>query len=201
MRIGNFINFLSRHLFPLAILIVLGLPTQLPAQEPDANYLLSADDLVDFRVFQEQDLDSVVRISGDGNANFPLIGSVKIGGLSIAAAVAALQNRYRDGYLVNPQVSITVRAYAKKRFTVLGQVQKPGSYTIEGSEEITLLQAIGMAGGFTRIADPSKITVKRRAADKETVLKFDAKQMARGANDTFVVIKPGDVITVAESIF
>jgi polysaccharide export outer membrane protein len=201
MRILDFIHFLSRRLRPLAIVIVLGLPSQLPAQEQDANYLLSADDLVDFRVFQEQDLDSVVRISGDGKANFPLIGSVKIGGLSIAAAVTVLQDRYRDGYLVNPQVSITVRAYAKKRFTVLGQVQKPGSYTIEGSEEITLLQAIGMAGGFTRIADPSKITVKRRAGGKESVLKFDAKQMARGANDTFVVIRPGDVITVAESIF
>ena len=201
MRILDFINFVSRRLLPLAFVIVLGLPSQLPAQEQDANYLLSADDLVDFRVFQEQDLDSVVRISGDGKANFPLIGSVKIGGLSIAAAVTVLQDRYRDGYLVNPQVSITVRAYAKKRFTVLGQVQKPGSYTIEGSEEITLLQAIGMAGGFTRIADPSKITVKRRAGGKESVLKFDAKQMARGANDTFVVIRPGDVITVAESIF
>ena len=201
MWIQNVFSCCLHRAFLVAFAILLILPPQLPAQEQDANYLLSPDDLVDFRVFQEQDLDAVVRIAGDGKANFPLIGSIKIGGLSIAAAVAALQDRYRDGYLVNPQVSITVRAYAKKRFTVLGQVQKPGSYTIEGSEEITLLQAIGMAGGFTRIADPSKITVKRRAAGKETVLRFDAKQMARGANDTFVVIKPGDVITVAESIF
>ncbi|MFA7345175.1 MAG: polysaccharide biosynthesis/export family protein [Terrimicrobiaceae bacterium] len=167
----------------------------------DANYRISPDDLIDFRMFQEPDLDSVIRVSGDGKAQFPLVGSVSLGGLSIAEAVNQLQARYRDGYLVNPQVTLTVRSYAKKRFTVLGQVQKPGSYTIEGSEEITLLQAIGMAGGYTRIADPSNITVKRRQNDRETVLKFNAKKMARGDGNTFIVIKPGDVITVSESIF
>lgn len=192
---------LTRFFLLSTILAALACTTPAKAQEVDANYLLSADDLIDFRVFQESDLDAVVRISGDGKANFPLIGSVKLGGLSIADAVNLLQQRYLDGYLVNPQVSITVRAYAKKRFTVLGQVQKPGSYNVEGSEEITLLQAIGMAGGFTRIADPTKVTVKRRQGGKESVVRLDAKKMARGDSDTFFIIRPGDVITVAESIF
>lgn len=192
---------LTRFFLLNTILTALAWTTPVKAQEVDANYLLSADDLIDFRVFQEPDLDAVVRISGDGKANFPLIGSVKLGGLSIADAVNVLQQRYLDGYLVNPQVSITVRAYAKKRFTILGQVQKPGSYNVEGSEEITLLQAIGMAGGFTRIADPTKVTVKRRQGGKESVVRLDAKKMARGDSDTFFIIRPGDVITVAESIF
>jgi len=188
------------RIFLALSLLVLGAPDRAIAQE-DANYRISADDLIDFHVFQEPDLDAVIRVSGDGKAQFPLVGSVSIGGQSIADAVNLLQARYRDGYLVNPQINLTIRAYAKKRFTVLGQVQKPGSYTIEGSEEITLLQAVGMAGGYTRIADPGNITVKRRADGKEAVLKFNAKKMARGTTDTSFIIRPGDVITIAESIF
>ena len=67
-----------------------------------------------------------------------------------------------EGYLTNPQVNLTVRTYARKLFTILGQVQKPGTYPIEGGESVSLLQAIGMAGGYTRIANPSKVILKRR---------------------------------------
>jgi polysaccharide export outer membrane protein len=173
-----------------------------PSDEPAAQeYRLSANDLLDFRVYQEPDMDAVVRISGDGSAAFPLVGNVKIGGKTISEAVAALRAAYLDGYLVNPQVSITVRAYAKKYITILGQVQKPGSYEIQGNEEISLLQAIGMAGGYTRIADAAKITVKRRVKGKETVLDFNAKKMAKGSSDTSFTLLPGDVVTVGETIF
>lgn len=173
--------------------------------EADASatqeYRLSPNDLLDFRVYQEPDMDAVVRISGDGSAAFPLVGNVKIGGKTISEAVATLRAAYLDGYLVNPQVSITVRSYAKKYVTVLGQVQKPGAYEILGNEAISLLQAIGMAGGYTRIADATKITVKRRVKGKETVLDFNAKKMAKGSSDTSFTLLPGDVVTVGETIF
>jgi polysaccharide export outer membrane protein len=178
----------------------------LPAQESapvadSADYRLAPDDLLDFRVFQEPELDAVVRVSGDGQAIFPLVGAVSIGGKSIAEATESIQAAYRDGYLKNPQVSLTVRAYAKKLFTILGQVQKPGSYDMQGSSRVTLLQAIGMAGGYTKIADPGNVTVKRLEDGGESVLKFNAKRMARGDEDTSFFIKPGDVISVGESLF
>lgn len=173
-----------------------------PAGAQDANYKLSANDLLDFRVFQEPELDGVIRVAGDGTAIFPLIGTVNVGGKTITLATEEIKARYRDGYLVYPQVSLTVRTFAQKLFTVLGQVQKPGSYDMKGSDEITLLQAIGMAGGYTKIANPSRVTVKRlEEGGGERVIKLDAKRMARGGDSSSFYIKPGDVITVAESLF
>ncbi len=165
------------------------------------EYRLAPNDLLDFRVFQEPELDAVVRVSGDGQAIFPLIGSVPIGGASISEAITLIKARYKDGYLVNPQVTLTVRTYAKKLFTILGQVQQPGSYDLPGGQKITLLQAIGMAGGYTKIADPSNVTVKRLENGSERVLKFNAKRMARGDDTTDFVIRPGDVVSVGESLF
>jgi protein involved in polysaccharide export with SLBB domain len=185
------------------LLISVNLMAQAPAAQPqaDANYRLAANDLLDFRVFQEPELDAVIRISGDGTAIFPLVGQVSIAGKTVGQATESLRKRYMDGFLTSPQIALTVRTYARKVFTILGQVQKPGSYEIEGSEAISLLQAIGMAGGYTRIANPGKVTVKRNEGGVERVYKFNAKKMARTDADASFTVKPGDVITVAESIF
>jgi polysaccharide export outer membrane protein len=89
--------------------------------------------------------------------------------------------------------------YAKRRFTILGAVNKPGSFFFPAGESVSLLQAIGMAGGYSRVASPSKITIKR--GDAKAPLKVDAKKMAEsGAAATFMIL-PGDIITVGESIF
>jgi protein involved in polysaccharide export with SLBB domain len=187
-----------------ALLAFCALAQSLFSQETAAqsrDYRLAANDLLDFRVFEEPELDAVVRVSGDGMASFALIGSVPVAGKTITDAAALIEARYRDGYLKNPQVSLTVRSYARKLFTILGQVQKPNSYEIQGVGQITLLQAIGMAGGYTKIADPGNVTVKRADASGERVLKFNAKRMARGEDKTAFFIKAGDIIFVGESIF
>jgi protein involved in polysaccharide export with SLBB domain len=180
-------------------------PTQItpPPQsaQVEGDYRLSPSDLLDFRIFQEPDFDAVIRVSGDGSAIFPMIGRVHVAGMTITQATETLRQRYMAGYLANPQVNLTVRTYAKKLFTILGQVQKPGTYPIEGNEDISLLQAIGMAGGYTRIANPGKVVVKRNEGGIERVYNFNAKQMARTATESTFRIMPGDVITVAESIF
>ena len=68
-------------------------------------------------------------------------------------------------------------------------------------DEPTLLQAIGMAGGYTRIADPGKIILKRITNGREQVFKLNGKKMAgNGATASFVVM-PEDIITIGESIF
>ena len=187
---GIFVHFVFLFLIGISV-----------AAEPSNEYKLAPNDLLDFRVFQEPELDAVVRVSGDGQAIFPLVGGVPIAGASISEAIELIKSRYRDGYLKNPQVTLTVRSYAKKLFTILGQVQQPGSYDIQGGNEITLLQAVGMAGGYTKIADPGNVTVKRLEEGGERVLKFNAKRMARGDEKTSFLIKAGDVISVGESLF
>ena len=197
------------HKWLLAVRLLIGLSlasTLCQAQVPPEktqDYKIAPNDLLDFRVFQEPELDAVVRVSGDGAASFALIGPVQVGGQTIGAAVEQIKARYRDGYLKNPQLSLTVRTYAKKPFTILGQVQRPGTYDMQGTNTITLLQAIGLAGGYTRIADPSNVTIKRQEHlnQNDNIIKVNAKRMARGEDNTAFQIKPGDVITVGESLF
>lgn len=165
-----------------------------------SNYRLSSNDVLEFKVFQEDDLAAQVRVAGDGTAIFPLIGSVNLAGRTVAEATAVLRQRYLNGYLVNPQVSLIVQTYAKRTFTVLGQVQRPGTYEIVGDQTISLLEAIGMAGGYTRIADPGNITIRRKDNGQDQVSRINAKRDKTGLLSQFSV-HPGDIINVGESIF
>jgi len=166
-----------------------------------ANYLLSANDLIRMSVFEETDLETTVRISIDGTVTFPLIGVVKVAGKTPQAAAGLVRELYAKDYLVNPQVNLTVIEYSKRRFIVLGQVQRPGTFDMPDRDSVNLLQAIGMAGGYTRIGDPGKITVKRTTNGKETVIKVNGKRMASGEENVTLEVQPGDVISVGESIF
>ena len=166
-----------------------------------SSYVLSPNDAVQVDVFQEDDLRTSAVISKDGTINFPLLNSVKIGGLTQAQARDLITNRLRADFLVNPQVSLAVVRFASKRFTVLGQVNRPGSFELPAQENIDLLEAIAMAGGYTRIAEPGKITVKRRVGDKDQVFNVNAKRMAKNPGTERFEVQPGDTISVAESIF
>jgi polysaccharide export outer membrane protein len=166
-----------------------------------ANYKLTPNDLIDFQVSGEPDLASVIRIAADGTAIFPLIGSLKVGGHSIPETTGLVTAKLKDGYLGQPQVNITVHSYAKKFFTVLGQVKNPGAYDFQGLDQITLLEAVGMAGGYTKTANASSVVVKRQDAGHEQVIKLNATRMARSNDSAAFMIKPGDIITVKEALF
>jgi protein involved in polysaccharide export with SLBB domain len=173
------------------------------AQMGDAvsgSYILSPNDQIQIEVFQEEDLRTSAKISKEGTITFPLLGNVKLAGLTMSQATSRLTELLKRDFLVNPRVSMSVVSFSKKRFTVLGQVNSPGIKEMPDQESLDLLEAIGMAGGYTRIANPSKITVKRREGGTESVIQVDGKAMARGNGKGFQ-IKPGDTITVAESIF
>jgi len=170
-----------------------------PSSPPASNYRLSANDLVHVKVFQEEELDATVRIAKDGTIQFPLIGSARIGGRTVQEAAQTLEAALRE-YLVRPQVSLRVTEYSKRRFTVLGQVAKPGAYDMPEDQAMNLLEAIGVAGGYTRIANPAKVILKRKVNGQETIYKLNAKTMAiDGENQRFDVL-PGDTIMVGESI-
>src|SRR6185503_12481840 len=126
--------------------------------ELNQTYRLCPNDLVRVKVFQEDDLTTEMRLGRDGSSTFPLLGVVNLAGKTVEEAAASLRDALGKDYLVNPQITLTVVEYAKRRFTVLGQVQKPGSYELPSEESVTLLQAIAMAGGFTRLAVQGKVT-------------------------------------------
>jgi len=172
-----------------------------PASAASQNYNLTANDLVEITVYQEDDLRTTARVADDGTITFPLIGSVRIGGKSVEEAAQAIRGRLAKDYLVNPQVNLTVTEYAKRRFTVLGQVEKSGTYDFPDHGSLDLLQAIGMAGGYTRIADAGRITVRRNSSGRETVFRLNAKEMAAGKSGATFEVLPGDTVTVGESVF
>lgn len=171
-----------------------------PAQISN-DYRIMPADILEITVFQETDLKSTLRVSNEGTIAFPLIGVVPVGGLTPQEAAQAVRGQLARGYLVNPQVSLTVMEFSKRRFTVLGEVQKPGSYDIPDQQSVTVLQAIGMAGGYTRIANPGKVTLMRRVDGQQKTFDLNAKRMASGSGESAFAVLPGDVITIAESRF
>ena len=167
------------------------------------GYVLRSNDQVAIEVFGEDDLRTNTRLNGEGNLSLPLLGSVHLGGLTLAQAATKITELYGHDYLVNPRVNVTLVGYAKRRFTILGQVNRPGSYEMpEGSPDgVDLLEAIAMAGGYSRIAAPERISVRRRSdIGDDEILRVDAKRLAKRGGESFQV-RPGDTVTVAESLF
>ncbi len=160
-------------------------------------YRLSPSDVIRMKVFQEDDLTTDARIDKDGSVTIPLVGVVTLGGKTVEEATAHLRELFGKDYLVNPQVTLSIAEYAKRRFTVMGQVQKPGTYDIPSEESVNLLQALAMAGGFTRLASQGKVMVNRNLGGRRT-LTIDLK--ASAGTENFEVL-PDDTIIVAERVF
>jgi protein involved in polysaccharide export with SLBB domain len=167
------------------------------------GYILSANDQVAVEVFGEEDLRTNGRLNPEGNLSVPLLGSIHLAGLTLTQAASKLIDLYGRDYLVNPKVNVMLLGYAKRRFSILGQVNRPGSYEMPDSSPggIDLLEAIAMAGGYTRIAAPERVTVRRQTAGAgDQIFKVNAKRFTKGSGGGFHV-EPGDTITVGESIF
>src|SRR6516225_11773575 len=167
-----------------------------------AGYVLGANDYVGVEVFGEDDLRTNGRLNPEGNLSVPLLGSVHLAGLTLTQAASKLTELYGRDYLVNPRVNVILQSYAKRRFSILGQVGRPGNYEMpDGSPGgIDLLEAIALAGGYTRIAAPERITVRRQGRNGDQVFKVNAKKFNKSGSGSFLV-EPGDTITVGESIF
>ena len=171
-----------------------------PTDDRATSYILAPNDLIEIKVFQEDDLESKLRVSRNGTITFPLVGQLSVGGKTPQQAARTIRDALARGYLINPQVSVNVLSFTKYRVTVLGQVQKPGTYDFPDREKLTLLEAIGLAGGYTRGADPARVVIKRGSGGEESVFRVNAKAMANDGRGSFEIL-PGDIVTVAESRF
>ncbi len=171
---------------------------QLAAVSAPTGYILTPNDQVGVEVFGEDDLRTAGRLNSEGNLSVPLLGSIHLAGLTLGQAATKLTELFGRDYLVSPRVNVLLLGYAKRRFTMLGQINRPGSYEMpDGSPQgIDLLEAIAMAGGYTRIAAPERISVKRA----NEVVRVNGKRLAHGSREGFTVL-PGDTVTVGESIF
>lgn len=164
----------------------------------EGDYILSSGDTLDLMVYREPDLGMRSKIARDGRVQLPLLGEVKVAGMSVREAQDHLRQLYDADYLVDPQIYLNISSYTQRKITVIGQVSRPGSYELQGNESLGILEAIGMAGGFTRIADTKNVVVKRRTGEKVETIKVNTKRLESPDGGSFQVL-PGDILTVGES--
>jgi polysaccharide export outer membrane protein len=184
----------------VAGLVLAAFSSLLPAQSTGAGRssgVIGKLDTVEIRVFREDELTTAGQLSADGTISMPLIGAVKMAGLTTDQAAAAITAKLKDGYLVRPQVSVSIEARVRRTVTVLGQAQSPGVFDLPADRRLTVVEAIGMAGGATRIANVKKISLKRRGGQ---VQMLNLKDITSGkASD--VILQDGDVLSIPESLF
>lgn len=166
-----------------------------------SSYVLQPGDLVEIKVFMEEDMDRTLRISGNGSVTYPLVGAIKIAGYTIEQAEAQVQESLRT-YFKNPQVSMLIKEYGNKTVYVLGQVAKPASIEIPPEKTLTILEAITSAGGFTDVAAVSKVRVLRMQDGKQKTIDVDVTQITKQGNKAMdIALLPGDVVFVPQSLF
>jgi polysaccharide export outer membrane protein len=180
------------------LLIFASLALTLVTSAQEAGGRINAWDEVEIRVFQEDDLTTRGQVGADGSLTVPLIGAVRLAGMTAIEASNHIAAKLRDGYLVNPQVTVTVAARVRRTISIFGQVERAGVYELPHHRQLTLVEAIGLAGGLTRIADPKKITLKR---SNGATTRHDFRALTMGKAGSDVIIREGDVITVEESLF
>jgi polysaccharide export outer membrane protein len=161
--------------------------------QSDKEYMISPNDVLEVSVYQEPDLSVTLRVSQDGFINYPLLGRIQAAGLTERQLEKIINDLLAKDYLVNPQVNLMVKEYAK--VSLLGQVRNPGSY--EMKESLTLTQAIAMAGGYSEKANINQVKIIRTKENKrETVLVNVSDIMNKEAPD--FMLEPNDVVVLEE---
>jgi protein involved in polysaccharide export with SLBB domain len=179
------------------MLFILLLAVDATAQEREGNAgMIGRMDSVEIRVFREEELTTRGQLSGDGSISMPLVGSVRLAGMSTDQAAKVIEAKLRDGYLVKPEVRVSIESRIRRTVTILGQAQRPGVYEIPVHRPLSLVEAIGLAGGTTRIANDKKVTVKR--GDK--VFSVNLRDITRGG-ESDISLRDGDTVTIPESLF
>jgi polysaccharide biosynthesis/export protein len=144
------------------------------------DYLLGPGDSVKVSVYEQPDLTTETRISEAGTISFPLLGQVVIGGGTTAAAENAIAKELKDQKLVKqPHVSVAVTQYRSQQISVLGQVNKPGKYSIEATS--TLADLLALAGG-----------VAPTGADTATLIRQGPGGAAKKEIDLLALLQAGD---------
>jgi polysaccharide export outer membrane protein len=159
---------------------------------------LGPGDLVEVRVFQESDLSGAYRLSPEGTVDYPLCGKVTLAGVTSSQAADALTSCLANGYLRRPQVSVLIREYNSKKVFVFGEVQKPGTFPYE--EKMSVVQAVTLAGGFTKLASKNGTQVTRTIEGLEKKIRVPVEDIGNGREKNFL-LQPGDIVFVPESFF
>jgi polysaccharide export outer membrane protein len=163
-----------------------------PAATADAGYKIGPQDVLRIDVWKETEISRSVPVRPDGKISLPLLNDVQAAGLT----AMELANNITEGlkkFINNPQVTVTVAEINSRRVYVTGEVTKPGAYAL--LPNMTALQALTSAGGFTQFSNPKKIYVLRNEGGKQVKHPFNYKAVLDGKQDD-IPLRPGDTIVV-----
>ena len=172
--------------------------TEVPPPATD-DTTLGAGDVFTVRVYGEEELSGNHQVAPDGTIDFPLLGSIEVGGMEPPAVANELEHQLKVRNLLrDPHVSVYVEQYASKRISVVGAVADPGTFPLEPG--MTVVQAISMAGGFSSLADRDGTVVTRRVGDETIRYRVPVAKVTSGqAKD--IEVAAGDIIFVPERLF
>jgi polysaccharide biosynthesis/export protein len=160
----------------------------------DPNYKIGEQDVLDVSVWKEPDLSRQVPVRPDGKISLPLLNDVQAAGLTpvqLASQITESLNKY----MTNPQVTVIVNQVNSQRVYIVGEVTHAGAYVL--LPDMTVLQALSNAGGFTPFANVKNIYVLRHQSGKQERLVFNYKEVISGKRtEQNVELKAGDTIIV-----
>ena len=187
----------------IIILLALGfgivVPAALNAQEEPVSfvkeYRIGPKDLLEIAVFELPELNQTVRVSEEGTITLPLLGSVKIDGLTKDELETKLASLLEEKYLKKARVSVFIREYQSKLVAVIGAVEKPGMYELVG--QFTLLQMVSKAGGFKENASNEIFVLREKEKGTSVSISIDLDDLLLNGNQLLnIPILPNDVINV-----
>lgn len=167
-----------------------------PASEAHSNsYTIGNDDVLAISVWKESELTKSIPVRSDGKISLPLIGEIQATGRTPLQLEGEISSKLQS-FITAPQVTVIVEKVNSKKFNILGEITKPGSYPI--SQASTVMDAIALAGGFRDFAKKSGVYILRKGGDgRETKITFNYKDFIKGKNtDQNVKIEPNDTIIV-----
>jgi polysaccharide export outer membrane protein len=183
-----------KKLFHLLLLMVIAWNVPVLKAE-DTDPLLKPNDTISLKVFDETELDTNTRILKSGEVVFPLIGTVKIGGLTVSKANELVRELYAKDYLVDPKVTLTISQYSEDFISVIGAVRTAGQFAMPPDGKFDLAAALASAGGLSPEANSERITVVKPDGQSE-VYSATATRNGTGIN-----LQPGDRVIVDHSSY
>ena len=166
------------------------------AKKPhDASFVIGNDDLLAINVWKEPDISRSIPVRSDGRISLPLVGELQAAGRTPLQLEQDIASKLRN-YIAEPEVTVMVQEIHSEKFNILGQVAKPGSYSLELAT--TVLDAIAAAGGFRDFANEKGIYILRQnPGGGESRIAFNYKKVIKGKTpQQNIKLQPRDTIVV-----
>ena len=175
------------------------IPANADASKPvaattDPEYVIGAEDVLNVSVWKEPEVTRTVPVRPDGKISLPLINDIQAAGLTPAQLTGLITEKLNK-YFTDPQVTVIVTAINSRRIYILGEVNRSGTYQL--LPNMTVLQALSGAGGFSQFANQKGIYVLREENGKQARFPFNYKEVIKGNRpEQNILLKPGDTIVV-----